>query len=71
MPTGGWKFTISPVELWRAVEAGIAVIGQADVAQESGVRWRKQAAHAEITNFMQLNGGLSLPPIALFASARA
>ena len=64
-----WTFEITPKELWVAVEAGIAVIGQTYQAQDTSGRKRMRRAYEKITNTQDLNAGLALPSLALIASA--
>lgn len=65
-----WIFKIAPDELWVAVEAGIAVVGQTYRSQSSSGRMRMRTAFMEITSMHSVNGRLILPSIALIASGR-
>lgn len=65
-----WRFTISPDDLWLAVEAGIAGIGQTYQAQGIDGRRRMRAAYDTITGAVGNSEDLRLPSIALVASAR-
>lgn len=64
-----WTFEISPEDLWIAVEAGIAGIGQTYRFQEPDGRKRMRAAYDEITSAQSRCGTLALPSVALVASA--
>lgn len=65
-----WTFTISPDDLWVAVEAGIAVIGQTYKSQNTTGRQRMRAAFDELTSASRTGDVLRLPSVALIASAR-
>jgi trans-aconitate methyltransferase len=65
-----WRFEITPRDLWVAVEAGIAVIGQTYRAQDSSGRQRMANAYAETTTTQCVDGQLTLPSVALIAAAR-
>jgi SAM-dependent methyltransferase len=65
-----WNFEITPEDLWIAVEAGIAVIGQTYRAQDLNGRTRMRTAYDKITSTRTRYGGLALPSVALIASAQ-
>lgn len=64
-----WTFEIAARDLWIAVEAGIAVIGQTYRAQNSSGCKRMRNAYEEITTTQSRGGHLNLPSIALIADA--
>lgn len=66
-----WTFEIAPEELWIAVEAGIAVIGQTYRTQDVAGRDRMRSAYAEITRARAHEGMLAIPALAIVVSARA
>ena len=65
-----WTFRIGPDDLWGAVEAGIAVIGQTYRSLDPGGRERMRTAYEEATSAASTSGTLVLPSVALIASAR-
>lgn len=65
-----WIFTPSPDDLWAAVEAGIAVIGQTYMSLGSAGRRRMRTAYDQVTRARSAGDGVSLPSVALVASAR-
>ena len=65
-----WTFEIVPDDLWVAVEAGIAVVGQTYRSQGLSGRARMRTAYEDVTSTQSPNGHLTLPSIALIASAR-
>lgn len=65
-----WTFAISPDDLWVAVEAGIAGIGQTYTAQAPDGRRRMRTAYHDLTKAWTTNGDLRLPSVALVAAAR-
>jgi SAM-dependent methyltransferase len=65
-----WTFQIEADELWIAVEAGIAVIGQTYQSQDLSGRKRMHAAFEEVAASLSIDGTLVLPSVALIASAR-
>lgn len=64
-----WTFEIRPDDLWAAVEAGIAGIGQTFRSQDAAGQERLRAAYRELTAVDRRAGVLKLPSIALVASA--
>ncbi|WP_161606187.1 class I SAM-dependent methyltransferase [Microlunatus speluncae] len=62
-----WTFEIRPDDLWSAVEAGIAGIGQTFRSQDAAGQERMRAAYGEIT--ATVVGDLKLRSVALIASA--
>lgn len=65
-----WVFEITPDDLWIAVEAGIAVIGQTYRSQDPSGRQRMRTAYEQITTTKSTGDYLVLPSIALIASAQ-
>lgn len=65
-----WIFQIEAGDLWVAVKAGIAVIGQTYQSQDASGRKRMRAAYEEIAASLSIDGALVLPSVALIAAAR-
>lgn len=65
-----WLFCISPADLWRAVESGIATIGQTFRAQDQVAQRRMRDAYDHLTRERYPDGDLQLPSTALLAVAR-
>ncbi|WP_157720493.1 class I SAM-dependent methyltransferase [Friedmanniella luteola] len=65
-----WTFQIEADDLWGAVEAGIAVIGQTYQAQDLSGRRRMRATYEEVAAALSIDGTLVLPSVALIAAAR-
>ena len=64
-----WSFEVEPDELWVAVEAGIAVVGQTYRSQTSSGPKRMRTAFEEVTGPLTTEGTWVLPSIALLACA--
>jgi SAM-dependent methyltransferase len=64
-----WLFGIPADNLWRAVEGGIARIGQTYQAQRPLVQNRMRAAYVQLTQGRYPGGALRFPSSALLASA--
>jgi SAM-dependent methyltransferase len=65
-----WTFRIEADDLWVAVEAGIAVIGQTYQSQDRSGRRRLRASYEEVAASHSIDGTLVLPSVALIAAAR-
>lgn len=64
-----WLFCIGAEDLWRAVVAGIATIGQTYQAQQPLLRNRMRDAYTQLTHERYPDGSLRLPSMALLATA--
>jgi SAM-dependent methyltransferase len=64
-----WLFGIPADDLWRAVQRGVATIGQTYRAQQPRVQRKMREAYARLTHARYPDGALRFPSSALLASA--